>query len=412
MDVALTPDEDSLALTDEEVPIITDVEADVEDTAELEEEFFDTETEDELEVASEVTEADNAIPLKSQSTVAILRADVATDDDSSEDTDVVAELEADSEEAVIALKDDNVHGEDRRVFIAPDGERLYAAYDYSFKAKLLLAASEVQGRYSVISDVLLSYGLKLQEERKNEIYFSDGKIYASLAFGGKMLCVFLAIEPHSLDGTKYVYENVGGIKKYEKLPVMVKVRSARSCKYAIELIKMMFDSAKIKQIRAEKASFEYRTENIDKLIECGEIKVITTSSDGEPILNVGDLELKKAIPLKKRISVSEVSEISDDDILAFIETENSDTGEFNGRRKAVVNIDTVSNAYVDGDTVTLKNLIEKKLVPKNTEFVKILASGELDKSLTVKAHEFAVDAVKMITVTGGRAVRLKPSDKF
>ena len=36
-----------------------------------------------------------------------------------------------------------------------------------------------------------------------------------------------------------------------------------------------------------------------------------------------------------------------------------------------------------------------------------MASGKLDKSLTVEADAFSVQAIKMITLTGGHAVRLK-----
>ena len=52
-------------------------------------------------------------------------------------------------------------------------------------------------------------------------------------------------------------------------------------------------------------------------------------------------------------------------------------------------------------------MIEKKLVAKNVDIIKVLARGVLDKALTVKAHDFSLDAAKMIVVAGGSVIKLK-----
>lgn len=74
-------------------------------------------------------------------------------------------------------------------------------------------------------------------------------------------------------------------------------------------------------------------------------------------------------------------------------------------RKAIVNIDTISANFADGDTVDLAALQSKKLVGKKDVAVKILARGSLDKRLTVVADAFSADAVKMIVLMGGEARR-------
>ena len=75
--------------------------------------------------------------------------------------------------------------------------------------------------------------------------------------------------------------------------------------------------------------------------------------------------------------------------------------------KAVVNIDTLSENFNDGDEVTLEKLIEKKLVPSKTGYVKVLARGVLDKKLTVDLNDYSLQAVKMIVLVGGHAKRIK-----
>ena len=82
-----------------------------------------------------------------------------------------------------------------------------------------------------------------------------------------------------------------------------------------------------------------------------------------------------------------------------------------GSAKAEINIDVISAAFDDGDTVTLEALKEKRLVGKKVGYVKVLARGRLDKSLTVVAQDFSAAAAKMIFLMGGKAVISRPKEK-
>ena len=74
--------------------------------------------------------------------------------------------------------------------------------------------------------------------------------------------------------------------------------------------------------------------------------------------------------------------------------------------KAVVNLSAINAAFEAGETVTLEALKAKKLVPANTGRVKILGSGSVDKALNIEANAFSVQAVKMITLTGGTVTQV------
>ena len=67
--------------------------------------------------------------------------------------------------------------------------------------------------------------------------------------------------------------------------------------------------------------------------------------------------------------------------------------------------DTLSEHFASGDVVNLETLKAKGLLTAKVDFVKVLARGMLDKSLTVEAQDFSADAIKMIILTGGRAVK-------
>ena len=67
----------------------------------------------------------------------------------------------------------------------------------------------------------------------------------------------------------------------------------------------------------------------------------------------------------------------------------------------VVNLRDLERVFSDGDTVTLDLLGEKGLTKGAKQPVKILASGELKKKLTVQAHAFSKTAQPQIEAAGG-----------
>ena len=75
--------------------------------------------------------------------------------------------------------------------------------------------------------------------------------------------------------------------------------------------------------------------------------------------------------------------------------------------KAIINISAINEAFSDGDVVDIEALKAKKLIPAKTQRIKVLADGTLDKALTVYAEQFSVQAIKMITLTGGKVIQKK-----
>ena len=73
----------------------------------------------------------------------------------------------------------------------------------------------------------------------------------------------------------------------------------------------------------------------------------------------------------------------------------------------IINMGVISSAYRSGETVDLANLRKKGMIADGVGRLKVLACGTLNKPLVVKADAFSIQAVKMITLTGGQAVLLK-----
>ena len=119
------------------------------------------------------------------------------------------------------------------------------------------------------------------------------------------------------------------------------------------------------------------------------------------------------VPLES-VTVEEAEELLSDTQAQKLQEESTgyvDTEIYHGAKKAEINIDTISEGFSDGDTVTLNSLKEKKLVSSNAGQVKILARGRLNKKLRIVAQDFSGAAVKMILLTGGEAIVTYPSEE-
>lgn len=78
----------------------------------------------------------------------------------------------------------------------------------------------------------------------------------------------------------------------------------------------------------------------------------------------------------------------------------------NGRKKRIINVDTLSENYLPDERVDVNSLKAKNLIPSDTAYIKVLARGTVDKALKVYANDFSLSAVKMIALSGGESVKV------
>ncbi len=69
---------------------------------------------------------------------------------------------------------------------------------------------------------------------------------------------------------------------------------------------------------------------------------------------------------------------------------------------AIVNVSDL-NVFENGAVVDAAALLEKRIIRKTLDGLKILGAGELTKTLTVKAAVFSATAKEKITAAGGQA---------
>ena len=341
------------------------------------------------EVFSDKEDVSTESPAETEKTVEKTAADDDEDDEEEDDKPFVKADEDDYDKPVKSAVREN--GTIRYIIIK---------YNKSFTAKLIQSDAEVKNYYSAIKNELLSYtGIKTRMSWKGESFYSGRQTYAKLCIRGKCVCLFLALNPKNYEDTKYKVDDMTEIAAYEKIPCLYRIKNDRRLKFSAELIEAAMQGREKNPDYAETDwAKHYPYEKIEPLIERKLVKVLT-----EEDAKSGDVFKPRDV-----VTVAEVDELMQDDIaVALIE----ETDEISDRTKTdIVNIDTLSKNFADGETVTLEEI--KKRIPavsKRATFIKVLARGSLDKKLVVIADSFSIEAAKMILLTGGNAIKKKNS---
>ena len=68
---------------------------------------------------------------------------------------------------------------------------------------------------------------------------------------------------------------------------------------------------------------------------------------------------------------------------------------------AIVNLSVLESAFDNGATVDLVSLVEKNIIPKPLNGLKVLGNGSLTKKLNVKANKISEAAKAKIEAAGG-----------
>ncbi|MCQ2387019.1 MAG: uL15 family ribosomal protein [Clostridia bacterium] len=279
-------------------------------------------------------------------------------------------------------------------------------YNKSFTAKLIQAKDETKNYYSELKNYILSFKFAKKQisdriSWKHESFRLGRDILVKMIIKGKTLCLCLPLNVNDYVDSKYHVEDKSDKKSYFATPTMYRIKNPRRASYAKDLIDAVMakfggEKTEIKNVDYVK---DYPYEELKPLISRQLIKVLDDSNDVRPTEK--DIEVN----VLKEVSATQVDKLMTDEQTEKLTEKSQRIAD--KTRKAMINIDTISAYFNDGETVTIEEL--KKRVPsfdKKATYYKVCARGVLNKSLTVDADEFSVQAKKMIILTGGKVISL------
>jgi len=108
--------------------------------------------------------------------------------------------------------------------------------------------------------------------------------------------------------------------------------------------------------------------------------------------------------LRESIHVHDADVLSNEEAELCVEHKEIDV--IDNPNFAVITLDALDEAYMDGQKVTIENLKKRGLVTEEYNGFIVEAGMRLSKPLSIYANDFSYSAVKMIVLTGGRAIHL------
>ncbi|MBO5879202.1 MAG: hypothetical protein J6Q68_01450 [Clostridia bacterium] len=157
-----------------------------------------------------------------------------------------------------------------------NGQIVHVRYRTSFTSRLIQSEAPIQDYYTAVKNHLLSYkGVKARTSWNFES-FNKGRIQcAKLNVKGTAFQVYLALDPKEYNDNKYYFTDVSDKPKLGDVPMMLKVKSERALKYAIELIdEVMKKNGIVKAKEAPAVDYHMPYETTEALVDKGHVKVI------------------------------------------------------------------------------------------------------------------------------------------
>lgn len=198
--------------------------------------------------------------------ISVFAADALEDDEDDEDED--DELTADGgkgdeddedrDDEENDTEGDHFTGNERIIgFDEKTGCYIVAHYRKSFEAKLIQARPNIKKYYSELKNALLSYkGTKNRISWTADSFHNGRTPIAKINVKTRILELYLALDPASLEGTVYRGKDVGSKKKYADTPFQYKLRTPRKFKWALELIQRVCEEHGLSPIDIEPVDYE------------------------------------------------------------------------------------------------------------------------------------------------------------
>lgn len=186
-------------------------------------------------------------------------------------------------------------------------------YVKTFHARIRLAEPDVKDDFVTISNALLGYdGVKMRESNRFVTFYRGRTTLARINVVGKTLYVYFATDPETVD-VKYHVRNVSERKSYADTPSLLRVRSVRALKYALELVDKVSADNGITPTYKPSAFVEetaYRPVPLQTMLDKGWIKEVKRGEvidEGNDIVLDG-MRYHKTFHAKIRLASTEIKQ--------------------------------------------------------------------------------------------------------
>ena len=291
------------------------------------------------------------------------------DDDEEEWDSILDEDDDDFVEAVIIEEDGTV-------------KKTYP----NFRMRLKQSSDKNREWYAAVKNLFCSQkGVTYRVYKRVEKIRYQGQVIAVIGIAKRSIKLWLALKPYEYDARRYHHKDVSDKPRFVDVPMYVRVSSDRALTRAQELILALFQELNME------ARKRYNDRSIQELIFTLKHNKLLTNKQNKGLLcevmHVHDCDVLSDELAEKCIESKNVENIDE----SLIET---------------IKLDDIDAKFQDGNRVTLEKLKKVGLVSEECTGYTVTAGQRITKPLIIVANDFTLPAVKMITLTGGRAIKI------
>ncbi len=155
-------------------------------------------------------------------------------------------------------------------------------YRRGFMANMILADEDIKHHYHLLKNAIMSYsGVSSRVSWSFDSFNLDRQQKVKIRISRKTLIVYLALDPSQYIDTLYHVEDASAVKRYSKVPAMIKVKGIRSTNRTIKLIDILFKDAG-KSDRTE-VDYHFPTETIESLAQRDLVKEVKPRTKKTPL---------------------------------------------------------------------------------------------------------------------------------
>ncbi|MCM1306451.1 MAG: uL15 family ribosomal protein [Firmicutes bacterium] len=257
----------------------------------------------------------------------------------------------------------------------------------NFRMRLKESSEKNREWYAAIKNLFCSQkGVTYRVCKRVEKIRYQGQVIGVIGIAKRSIKLWLALKPYEYDARRYHHKDVSDKPRFVDVPLYVRVGSDRALTRAQELILALFQDFNME----ERKRYTYR--DIQELIfTLKHNKLLTNKQYKQNLCEV--------------MHVHDCDVLDDETAEKCIETKNVDF--IDDSVIEMVKLDDIDANFQDGNRVTLEKLRKLGLVSEDCTGYTVTADKRLTKPLIIVANDFTLTAVKLIVLTGGRAIRLE-----
>ncbi|MCQ2799621.1 MAG: hypothetical protein MJ228_02495 [Bacilli bacterium] len=143
----------------------------------------------------------------------------------------------------------------------PEGNAFPTIKTKSFATKFKESDKELRAKYSELKNALLSHKkIRGRVSTTCDSYRLGRKLLAKIVFAGKHIKLYLALDPKAYDASKYHQVDVSEKKKFEEVPMQLRIQSDLSVRKALALINELC-TKNGSEVYAKYKAVDYSTKN-------------------------------------------------------------------------------------------------------------------------------------------------------